>query len=485
MINGYDITIGLEVHCELNTASKVFCRCKNEFGAKPNENTCPVCLAMPGSLPVLNEQAVEKCVMAGLATGCSISEKAVMDRKNYFYPDLPKAYQISQLYKPFCLEGAVEFDYIDKEGNKKNTRVRIERIHLEEDAGKSLHDSWGKSTLLDFNRCGVPLIEVVTYPDIKCAEEAGAFVETLALIFKFAGISDSKMQEGSLRADVNLSLKKAGSKELGIRTETKNLNSIRAIIRSANSEAQRQYEELAKGNKIVQETRRWDDAKGKSKSMRIKEESNDYRYFPDPDLIPIHITDEWKKDIISHLPELPDAKRSRYINDYKLPEYDAGILTLQPSIANFFEECIKYTDNIKQVSNYIMVDMLRLIKDNEIEFEDIIFKPRQLADLITAVEKGQINISTAKTIVLEEMFKTGKDPAVIIEEKELLQVSDEGEILKVILEVIDENPVPVQQFKEGKEQVVGFLMGQIMRKTKGKAKPDSAMKILKERLRSC
>ncbi len=482
MIKDYDITIGLEVHCELNTETKVFCRCKNEFGSEPNHNTCPVCLAMPGTLPVLNELAVEKCVMAGLATGCSIAEKAIMDRKNYFYPDLPKAYQISQLYKPFCLEGALEFDYTDSKGEMQHSRVRIERIHLEEDAGKSLHDARGQSTLLDFNRCGVPLIEVVTYPDIKCAEEAGAFVETLASILRFAGVSDCKMQEGSLRADVNLSLKKSGSETLGTRTETKNLNSYRAIVRSAQVEAKRQYNVLEDGGKIVQETRRWEDARGKSYSMRTKEESNDYRYFPDPDLIPIHITDEWKREIASRLPELPAIKRERYISKYALPEYDAGILTSDPSIAFFFESAIAHTDNTKQVSNFIMVDMLRIAKEREMDFEEISYKPEYLAELIEAVDKGEINISTAKTVVLEEMFASGKKPSQIIEEKGLKQVSDEGAILKVIQEVIAENPGPVAQFKEGKEQVAGFLMGQIMKKTRGKAKPDSAMKMLRDEL---
>ncbi len=483
MMKDYDITIGLEVHCELNTETKVFCRCKNEFGSEANHNTCPVCLAMPGALPVLNEQAVEKCVMAGLATGCSISEKSVMDRKNYFYPDSPKAYQISQLYKPFCLEGAVEFDYVDSKGETQHSRVRIERIHLEEDAGKSLHDAWGQSTLLDFNRCGVPLIEVVTYPDITCAEEAGAFVETLGAIFKFAGVSDVKMQEGSLRADVNLSLKKSGTSELGTRTETKNLNSFRAIVRAAQAEAKRQYNVLEDGGKIVQETRRWDDNKGKSYSMRTKEEANDYRYFPDPDLIPIHITDEWKSEIAAKLPELPRVKRERYVSEYGLPEYDAGILTTDPAIASFFEEAIAHTDNIKQVSNFIMVDMMRILKDSESDFDSLPFGAQSLAELIAAVDKGEINISTAKTVVLEEMFKSGKAPAKIIEEKGLKQVSDEGAILKVIQEVIAENPGPVAQFKDGKEQVAGFLMGQIMKKTRGKAKPDSAMTMLREELK--
>ncbi|MCK5129081.1 MAG: Asp-tRNA(Asn)/Glu-tRNA(Gln) amidotransferase subunit GatB, partial [Clostridiales bacterium] len=447
-----------------------------------NQNTCPVCLAMPGALPVLNEMAVEKCIMAGLATECRIAEKAVMDRKNYFYPDLPKAYQISQLYHPLCKEGSVAFDYVDSNGNTQHSIVRIERIHLEEDAGKSLHDAYDQSTLLDFNRCGVPLIEVVTYPDMTSAEEAGAFVETLSSILRFAGVSDCKMQEGSLRADVNLSLKKSGTSALGTRTETKNLNSIRAIIRAAKSEVKRQSKVLSLGNEIVQETKRWDDAKGVSYSMRSKEESNDYRYFPDPDLVPIHVTGKWKENIQSRLPELPSVKISRYVNDYKLPEYDARILTSEPSIAMFFEKCIQYTDNIKQVSNYIMGDMLRIIKEREIEFDAVTILPEHLAQLIGAVGNGEINSSTAKTTVLEAMFDIGSNPAAIINEKGLAQVSDDGVIRDVIKEVIVQNPDPVAQYRQGKKQVLGYLMGQIMKKTRGKANPDSAMTILKEEL---
>jgi len=481
--DNYDIVIGLEVHAELNTHTKVFCACKNEFGTQSNQNTCPVCLGLPGTLPVLNEEAVRKCIMAGLATGCTIADTAMMDRKNYFYPDLPKAYQISQLYKPLCENGAVEFDYTASDGEKKHGRVRILRIHLEEDAGKSLHDAWGKSTLLDFNRCGVPLIEIVTHPDITCPEEAGAFVDALRSILKFAGVSDCKMQEGSLRADVNLSVKPAGSGKLGTRTEMKNLNSIRAIVRAAESEARRQIEELSRGNRVVQETRRWDDAKGKSLRMRSKEEANDYRYFPDPDLLPIHVSADMLEDIRQSLPELPQAKRARYMAEYGLPEYDASILTSDPEISGFFEETLKHTANIKSVSNFIMVDMLRILKERETEFSAVPFPPEHLAQLIGSVDGGIVNISTAKGVVLEAMFDGAGSPGEIIDKKGLKQMGDESEILKFVKEVLAENPGPVQQYLAGKEQVAGFLVGQVMKKTQGKARPDAAMRLLKEEMR--
>ena len=482
MIKGYDITIGLEVHCELNTQTKIFCKCKNEFGGEPNAYTCPVCLGMPGMLPVLNKQAVEKCILAGYATGCSINDIAHMDRKNYFYPDSPKAYQISQLYHPLCSEGIVKFEYTDGDGNTIPSEVRIERIHLEEDAGKSIHDAWGKSSLLDFNRCGVPLIEIVTYPDITCAEQACAFVDTLRARLKFAGVSDCKMQEGSLRADVNLSLKPVGSSELGTRTEMKNLNSIKAILRAVNSEAKRQAEELSQGKRIVQETRRWDDNKGRSLRMRSKEEANDYRYFPDPDLAPIHVSEEWKQHLRSSLPEMPDEKMQRYISEYNLPEYDSGILTSDPDISLFFEGALEHTQNIKSVSNFIMVDMLRIIKEREMEFSDVCFTPMDLASLINLVDDGIINISTAKSTVLEAMFDGEGSPGRIIESKGLKQMGNEDELLAIVKQVVEENPTPVQQYKDGKTQVIGFLMGQVMKKTQGKAKPDMVMELLKKEL---
>jgi len=482
MPQGYDITIGLEVHCELNTQTKVFCTCKNEFGGEPNNHTCPVCLGMPGMLPVLNKQAVEKCITAGYATGCSINDIAHMDRKNYFYPDSPKAYQISQLYHPLCSEGIVKFEYTDEDGNVVQSQVRIERIHLEEDAGKSIHDAWGKSSLLDFNRCGVPLIEIVTHPDIACAEQACAFFDALRSRLKFAGVSDCKMQEGSLRADVNLSLKPVGSSELGTRTEMKNLNSVKGIFRSIKSETKRQAEELSQGNRIIQETRRWDDSKGRSLSMRSKEEANDYRYFPDPDLAPIHVDEAWKQTLKDALPEMPDEKKQKYIENYNLPEYDAGILTSDPDISSFFEGSLEHTKNIKSVSNFIMGDMLRIIKEQEMEFAEVCFTSKDLANLINFVDEGIINITTAKSTVLEAMFANEGTPSKIIESKGLKQMGNEDELLAVVREVIEENPGPVQQYKDGKQQVIGFMMGQVMKKTQGKAKPDMVMGLIKKEL---
>lgn len=478
----YDITIGLEVHCELNTQTKVFCMCKNEFGGEPNSHTCPVCLGMPGMLPVLNKQAVEKCITAGYATNCKINDMAQMDRKNYFYPDSPKAYQISQLYHPLCSEGLVEFEYTDADGDVIQSQVRIERIHLEEDAGKSIHDAWGKSSLLDFNRCGVPLIEIVTYPDITCAEQACAFVDTLRSRLKYAGVSDCKMQEGSLRADVNLSLKPTGTDTLGTRTEMKNLNSIKAIFRAIKAETKRQAEELAQGNKIPQETRRWDDTKGRSLRMRSKEEANDYRYFPDPDLTPIAVSDSWKQDLKKSLPQMPDEKKQKYIDEYNLPEYDAGILTSDPDISIFFESALEHTKNIKSISNFIMGDMLRIIKEREMEFLDVCFTSKDLSQLINFVDEGVINISTAKSTVLEAMFDDAGTPGKIIESKGLKQMGNEDELLDIVRQVIEENPKPVEQYKEGKKQVVGFLMGQVMKKTQGKAKPDMVMGLFRKEL---
>ena len=482
MLKGYDITIGLEVHCELNTKTKVFCSCKNEFGGEPNAHTCPVCLGMPGMLPVLNKQAVEKCILAGFATGCTINDIAHMDRKNYFYPDSPKAYQISQLFHPLCSEGLVKFAYNDEDNKEVQSQVRIERIHLEEDAGKSIHDAWGKSSLLDFNRCGVPLIEIVTYPDMTSAEQTCAFFEALRARLRFAGVSDCKMQEGSLRADVNLSIKPVGSDTFGTRTEMKNLNSVKAIYRAIKSEAKRQAEELSQGKRIIQETRRWDDNKGRSLRMRSKEEANDYRYFPDPDLAPIAVDDKWKKELKKSLPEMPNEKMQRYMDEYALPEYDSGILTSDPDISKFFEEALKHTQNIKSVSNFIMVDMLRIIKEKEMEFSDVSFSPADLSQLINLVDAGIINISTAKTTVLEAMFAGEGSPDAIIENKGLKQMGNEDELLKVVQEVIAENPTPVQQYKEGKQQVMGFLMGQVMKKTQGKAKPDTVMALFTKEL---
>ncbi len=477
----YETVIGLEIHCELNTKTKVFCGCSTEFGGEPNSHTCPVCTAMPGTLPVLNREAVEKCVTAGLALGCEINRHASMDRKNYFYPDLPKAYQISQLYQPLCKGGLVRFAYTDDQGNAREGAVRINRIHLEEDAGKSLHDAYGRSTLLDFNRCGVPLIEIVTEPDIRSAEEAGAFVDTVRAILQFAGVSECQMQKGNLRADINLSVRPVGG-PLGTRTEMKNLNSLKAIVRAAKSEAARQIELLGEGRRVVQETRRWDDNKGRSIAMRSKEEANDYRYFPDPDLLPIVLDDEWMSRLSAALPELPEAKRARYVRDYGLPEYDAAILTTDPAMARFFEEAAAGAASAKAVSNLLMGDILRRVKEDEsTTFAALPFTPAKLAQLVNLLEGGTINSTTGKA-VLERMFSDEGDPKAIVEKHGLVKVSDTGALAEAARRVIAANADAVRDHRAGKDKVFGFLMGQMMKETRGKADPETAKRVLLEEI---
>lgn len=483
MSTAYETVIGLEIHCELNTKSKVFCQCSTEFGGEPNTHTCPVCTAMPGTLPVLNRQAVEKCVTAGLALGCTINRYANMDRKNYFYPDLPKAYQISQLHHPQCTGGVVKFSYTDEQGQQKEGSVRLNRIHLEEDAGKSMHDAYGRATLLDFNRCGVPLIEIVTEPDLRSAEEAGAFVDTIRSILQFAGVSDCQMQEGSLRADINLSIRPYGE-PLGTRTEMKNLNSLKAIVRAAKSEAKRQAELLDEGKRVIQETRRWDDNKGKSISMRSKEEANDYRYFPDPDLLPIILDNEWMDNISSALPELPEAKRARYVSVFGLPEYDAAILTTDPALAKFFEEAVEHTPNAKAVSNMLMGDIMRRVKvDEEAHFGALPFSPTDLAELVNLIDRGVINTTTGKA-VLELMFAREGNPASIVEKHGLAKISDDSALRDIAKKVINANLDAVRDYNTGKDKVLGFIMGQMMRETKGKADPETAKAILLEEMRN-
>jgi aspartyl-tRNA(Asn)/glutamyl-tRNA(Gln) amidotransferase subunit B len=479
----YETVIGLEIHCELNTRTKVFCRCSTEFGGEPNTHTCPICTAMPGTLPVLNLQAVEKCVTAGLALGCDINRYSNMDRKNYFYPDLPKAYQISQLHHPLCTGGLVKYSYEDNQGTQKEGSVRINRIHLEEDAGKSLHDAYGRETLLDFNRCGVPLIEIVTEPDLHSAEEAGAFVEAVRSILQFAGVSDCRMQEGSLRADVNLSIRPYGA-PLGTRTEMKNLNSLKAIVRAARAEAQRQIELIEEGNKVSQETRRWDDNKGRSLSMRSKEEANDYRYFPDPDLLPIVLDESWMQRLVADLPELPEAKRARYTSRYGLSEYDAAILTTAPGLAQFFEEALQYTGNAKAVANLLMGDIMRRVKaDEDAEFTALPFPPADLAELVNLIDRGIVNSTTGKA-VLDYMFGREGSPTSIVEKHGLVQVSDDSTLREAAKKVVAENLDAVLSYNAGKDKAFSFIMGQMMRETKGKADPEAAKKILLEEMKN-
>lgn len=472
----YEVVIGLEVHVELSTKSKIYCSCTTEFGGEPNTHCCPVCIGMPGVLPVLNRSAVEYAIKAGLATNCEIAPYSKQDRKNYFYPDLPKAYQISQFDLPLCKNG-----YIDIEINGEVKRIGIIRIHIEEDAGKLLHDEWETGSRVDYNRCGVPLIEIVGAPDLRSAEETRLYVEKLKAILEFIEVSDCKMQEGSLRADVNLSVRPVGEKELGTRTEMKNLNSFRSIIRAVEAESQRQIRELEAGAIIIQETRRWDDNKGISYTMRSKEEAHDYRYFPEPDLVPIVVDKEWLEDIKASLPELPDARRKRYISQFGLPEYDAGILTSSKCLSDFFEFAASQTQNTKAVANWIMGDLLRILKDRSLDVESIPFPAEYLSGMINLIDKGVISGTIAKK-VFEKMFDSGKDPRIIVKEEGLEVVNNEGAIAAIVKRIVDSSPQSVADYKGGKEKAFGFFVGQVMREMKGKANPQLVNKLIKEEL---
>jgi aspartyl-tRNA(Asn)/glutamyl-tRNA(Gln) amidotransferase subunit B len=469
----YQTVIGLEVHAELATESKIFCGCTTAFGAEPNTHCCPLCIGMPGVLPVLNEKAVAYTVKAGLALHCEISSFSKMDRKNYFYPDLPKAYQISQYDLPLCKDG-----YLDIEVDGQQKRVRILRIHLEEDAGKLLHDAHTDGTLVDYNRGGVPLMEIVTHPDMHSPEEAVAFMEKLRSILLYIGVSDCKMEEGSLRCDLNLSVRPEGG-PLGIRTEMKNLNSFKMAFKAAQYEAKRQIKLLEKGESVTQETRRWDDAAGKSLGMRSKEEAHDYRYFPEPDLVPIEMSPERVEELRASLPELPEAKKKRYMDAYHLPAYDAEILTGSYTLAQYFESVIDLYPQPKEVSNWLMGDVLRLMKDQE--SDEIPVPPETLAALCRRVEEGVINRSAGKT-VLEALFGEGGEVDALIEKLGLKQVSDAGELEAIVEKVLSENPQSVTDFKAGKGKALGHLMGQVMRATQGKANPQMVNELLKKKL---
>lgn len=461
----YEIIIGLEVHAELSTKSKIYCSCTTQFGGLENTHTCPICTGMPGVLPVLNKKVVEYAVKAGLATNCKIAPYSKQDRKNYFYPDLPKAYQTSQYDLPLCEKGHLT---IEVEGETKT--IGITRIHIEEDAGKLIHDSNIGGTLIDYNRCGVPLIEIVSEPDIRSAQETKSYVEGIKSILEYINVCDCKMQEGSLRADVNLSVRPMGQKEFGTRTEMKNLNSFRSIVRAIESESRRQINELESGNEIFQETRRWDDTKGISFAMRSKEDAHDYRYFPEPDLVPIEVDEKWLSSIKNTIPELPDERKKRYINDYLLPEYDSSILTSSKFLSDFFEEALKNSDNAKAISNWIMGDLLRFLKDRNMEVSDIPFKPIDLANLVMLIDSGKISGKMAKN-VFSKMFDSGKSPNTIVKEDGLEVVTDTNELTQIILKVIENNPKSLNDYKSGKKQSIGFLVGQIMKETKGKADP--------------
>ncbi|MDO5294549.1 MAG: Asp-tRNA(Asn)/Glu-tRNA(Gln) amidotransferase subunit GatB [bacterium] len=474
----YETVIGLEVHVELATKTKIFCGCSTEFGGKPNTHCCPVCTGMPGVLPVLNKKVVEYAMAAGLALNCDITRKCKFDRKNYFYPDLPKAYQTSQLYLPICRNGHVD---IDVNGVKKS--IGIHEIHMEEDAGKLVHDDWDDCTLVDYNRCGVPLIEIVSEPDMRSADEVIAYLTKLRTTLQYLGVSDCKMQEGSLRADVNLSVREVGAPEFGTRTEMKNLNSFKSIARAIEGERKRQIEQIEYGKKIIQETRRWDDNKDSSFAMRSKEDAQDYRYFPEPDLVPIEISEEWINEIKSKEPELREAKMLRYETEYDIPEYDASIITETKAIADLFEATVAICKKPKEVSNWLMVETMRLLKEHEMEAEAIKFSPINLAKLIGLIDADAINRTVAKK-VFEVIFTEDIDPEQYVEEKGLKMVNDEGALRTTIEEIVSQNPQSVEDYKAGKKKAMGFLVGQTMKAMKGKANPGMINQILTEILES-
>ena len=474
MAKQYETVIGLEVHVELATKTKIFCGCSTAFGGAPNTHTCPVCTGMPGSLPVLNKKVLEYAVAVGLATNCTITQYCKFDRKNYFYPDNPQNYQISQLYLPICRNGKVE---IETEAGKKE--IGIHEIHMEEDAGKLIHDDWEDCSLVDYNRSGVPLIEIVSEPDMRSADEVIAYLEKLRMIIQYLGASDCKLQEGSMRADVNLSVREVGATEFGTRTEMKNLNSFKAISHAIEGERARQIELLEEGRQVIQETRRWDDNKESSYAMRSKEDAQDYRYFPEPDLVPIVISDEWLKEVKDRQPELRSEKLERYKKEYDIPEYDAEIITGTKKMADIFEATTAICNKPKKVSNWLMVETMRLLKENEMEAEDISFAPENLAKLIELADAGEINSSVAKE-VFEEVFKNNVDPEKYVEEKGLKTVSDDGALREVIEKIVADNPKSVEDYNSGKKKAIGFLVGQTMKAMQGKADPGMVNKILKE-----
>ena len=472
MAKQYETVIGLEVHVELATATKIFCGCSTKFGAAPNTHTCPVCTGMPGSLPVLNKQVVEYAMGIGFATHCDITRVCKFDRKNYFYPDNPQNYQISQLYQPIARNGYVEIAVGD---TKK--KVRIHEMHMEEDAGKLVHDEWDDTSLVDFNRSGVPLVEIVSEPDMRSSEEVIAYLEKLRTIIQYLGASDCKLQEGSMRADVNLSVREVGTQEFGTRTEMKNLNSFKAIARAIEGERERQIELIEEGKAVIQETRRWDDNKESSHAMRSKEDAKDYRYFPDPDLPPIHISDEWIAKIRSELPEFREEKAARYQSEFGLPEYDSQILTESRHLAALFEDVATLSGNPKKAANWFMVEVLRLMKEKGIEAEKLRFTPQHLADLLTMVDKKEVSPQNAKK-VFEKVFDEDVDPVAYVEEHGLKIVEDTGLLSSTISRILDENPGPLSELLGGKEKVMGFFVGQIMKEMKGKANPASVREAL-------
>ena len=473
----WETVMGLEVHVELATKSKIFCSCTTEFGGEPNTHCCPICTGMPGTLPVVNKQVVNFAMKAGIALNCDITRYNKFDRKNYFYPDLPKAYQISQLYLPICRNGRVPIE--TESGVKKD--IRIHEIHMEEDAGKLIHDEFNDETKCDYNRCGVPLIEIVSEPDFRSADEVIAYLSKLKSTLEYLGVSDCKMQEGSMRADVNLSVRKVGEEEFGTRTEMKNLNSFKAISKAIAFEAKRQIDLLERGGKVVQETRRWDDNKDKSYAMRSKENAQDYRYFPDPDLVPINISDEWLERLKSEQPEFRDEKKERYIEEYGLPEYDANLLTLYKPLTVLLEAAVANGSKPKEASNWLMVETMRLVKEKGIEPDEVKFSADNFSKFLKLIDDNVINKTVAKE-VFEAMFNDDIDPEKYVDEHELKMDNNTDDLKKIIEEVIANNPKAVADYQGGNQKAIGALVGQTMKATQGKANPQMINQMLRELL---
>ncbi len=472
----YEAVIGLEVHAQLLTDSKIFCGCSTTFGAQPNANACQICLGMPGVLPVLNKKVVEFMMKMALATNCRINPVNVFARKNYFYPDLPKGYQISQYAQP-----PAEHGYVDIETGNGRKRIGITRIHMEEDAGKLVHDEATPSSFVDVNRCGVPLIEIVSEPDLRSAEEAAEYLRRIHEILVYLDICDGNMQEGSFRCDANVSIRPKGSETFGTRTELKNMNSFRNVQRALEYEIKRQQYIIEGGGQVVQETRLWDDSQGVTLSMRGKEEAHDYRYFPDPDLVPVEISDEWIEAMRKTLPELPLARRERFVSEYGIPPYDAGVLTSGRMLADYYEEAVRLCAKPKIVSNWVMGDLLRFLNEEKRDIRDCPVKPGDLAEMINLIEDGTISGKIAKD-VFEDMYRTGKGPRTIIDEKGLVQITDEGALQKTIGEIIKANPSQLEQYRGGKDKLFGYFVGQVMKATQGKANPALVNELLKKML---
>lgn len=473
----YEVVIGLEVHAELSTKTKIFCSCSTEFGGAPNTHCCPVCMGMPGALPVLNEKVVEYGVKAGLATNCEISRNSKSDRKNYFYPDTPKAYQISQYDRPLCENGFVEIE--DDEGNPKT--IRLLRIHIEDDAGKLNHNEFGGGSLVDLNRAGVPLIESVSMPDMRSAGEAERYLRKLKSIFEYIEVSDCKMQEGSLRADVNVSVRKKGSEKFGTRTEMKNMSSFRSIVRAIEYESNRQIDLIEEGGVVEQESLRWDDVSGRTFPMRSKEDAEDYRYFPDPDLVAIRLSDEYIQNIKDNLPELPESRKQRYMSELGLSEKDSRLITASKYLSDLFEGTKEVCGNAKLSANWILSDISRILNEKEMEADQIPFTAEQLGKMIVLIEKGTISSAIGKK-VLTELFENPNDPEEIVKSNGWIQISDEGAIKEVVMQILEANPQSIADFKAGKDRALGFLVGQAMKATKGKANPQMLNKMFVEEM---